>query len=207
MPEPYADNVIRAGLPGLETATLIFTVNTCTNNAVVSERGTFSADQATEVIIGVLLAGAGDDAVQFYTLASYVDWQALATAFSALGLPTVHVPHLRFDFAVNSLIGAGVLSVDVPAPGDHITFRGHVLVLHPPSMDAHADQIAVGPRGSVHVEHHAPVIGVNPGATVTVSTSRPDGVAAQAMGSTQGRAEGFLFEKGPGHSHTATLLP
>ncbi len=208
VPAPFDDNVLRAGAPGRETATLIFTFNRCTKTAVVCEHGAFQTQQATEVLAGVMLSGSetSDELVQFYTLASYIDWEPLATKFNALGLPVVHVPHLRLDVVIDGLTRTGTITLSVPAPAEHITAIGSVVAAQPPYIDVRAVQLAVGPRGVVRVNHHSPLFGVNPGATASIATDRADGTLGKAMGGTSRQASGFLLEKGAGHQHTATLL-
>ena len=205
---PFDDNVLRLGVPGAETATLIFTLNRCSDTTVVSKRGSFTTSQATEVIVGVMLSGSeySSDAFQFYTLVNYVDWEPLATAFNAIGLPTVHAPRMSLAFPIDPLTRLGRIVLDVPAPGEHITAAGTMAALSPPPTEGPATSFGVGPQGVVVVGHHSPVIGVNPAATATIMTDRPDGVVGTAMDATTREAHGVFFEKGPGHEHSATLM-
>jgi hypothetical protein len=207
VPPPFADNVLKAGAAGTESATLIFTFNRCVDTEVSTGQGTFTTGEATEVILGVVLSPNeySGEPTQFYTLANYVDWEPLATAFKSLGLPTVHVPRLNLTFEVNTLTGVGTMALDLPAPGEHITATGSMAALNPPPVDAHAASLGVGPRGVIVVHHHSPLFGVNPGAAATITTDRADGIWAKAIGATSRRANGTLFEKGAGHEHSATL--
>jgi hypothetical protein len=143
---------------------------------------------------------------QFYTLANYIDWEPLATAFKSLGLPTVHVPGLSLRFEVNAVTGLGTIALDLPAPGEQITAAGSMTALNPPPVDAHAASLGVGPRGVVVVHHHSPLFGVNPGAVATITIDRADGIWAKAMGAGSRRVNGTFFEKGAGHEHSATLM-
>jgi hypothetical protein len=208
VPAPFDDNVLKAGVPGAETATLIFTFNRCTNTSVVTRHGSFSTEEATEVIAGVMLSGSeySGEVTQFYTLANYIDWEPLATAFKSIGLPTVHVPQLTLSFAVDALTHLGTITLDIPAPSEHVTAVGSMATFSPPPVDAHAASLGVGPRGVVVVHHHSPVFGVNPGATGTITTNRSDGMWAKAMGSTTRQVDGVFLEKGSGHEHAATLV-
>ena len=208
VPPPFDDDVLRTGVPGHEKAMLIFTLNRCTDTVVVSDHGTDEAAEATEVLAGVVLSGCeySDEQVQFYTLVSYIDWEALATRFNSIGLPAVHVPRLRLEVVVDALTRTGTMTADIPAPGEHLTAAGSVVAAEPPQVDARAAQLALGPRGVVRVDHHSPLFGVNPGATAEITTDRADGRIGLAMGRASGNATGFFLEKGPGHHHTGTLL-
>jgi hypothetical protein len=208
VPPPFADHVVKAGAAGMETATLIFTFNRCADTKVSTRQGTFTTGDATEVILGVVLSPNeySSEPTQFYTLANYVDWEPLATAFKSLGLPTVHVPGLSLGFGVNDLTGLGTIALDLPAPGEHITAAGSMAALNPPPVDAHAASLGVGPRGVVVVHHHSPLFGVNPGAAATITADRADGIWGKAMGAPSRRVNGTFFEKGAGHEHSATLM-
>jgi hypothetical protein len=208
VPALFRDDVIRLGPPSARLATLIFTFNRCASHTVTSPLGVYTAPEAAEMIVGVMLSSEeSPQAVQFYTLASYVDWDRLADAYRPIGLPTTHVPGMRIEFLSSPPAPQiGKLHARIPAPGDLITAQGDFQSLNPAPIDAHASQFALGPHGAVIVDHHAPIFRITPGATATITTGNPDGITARAIGARSTTAAGLFFDKGPGHAHTATLL-
>lgn len=203
--------VTTVGIDGHPKATVVFTLNRCRDNEITSTvdgtaQATHSATDVAEVLVMVLWDGPSSNAFEFYAFASYVDEQALAGAFAAIGLPTQMTPGLVFDLEAypDQPEPGEVVPLHVEVPG---VFRAVGTAVRPLTYGpaGHATHHYHGSRGAIWVEHDAPTGGIS-SAEATITVTGTDGEwLADLLGGTTAEGSGMLLEKEVGHGHTAYL--